>query len=421
MHEFFKRDARLTNLTIEKLKSLRYDELERMESIADGLMLAHRQCNRILINKSIEELMKCVNRFLNDISSCSRIFYNENIDGIFFGMSVVPIIDNRLFEIFEYRSSPFKKPKTIAFKHFFMEIDGKLMDADLNLSAREFVAILLHEIGHILFNDISSVMFVDALNTYMIDSGDYLFEDVLKLTFWIFMFGYMAYIPYLARIAQEKRADSFVYMSNRGADLESALTRIVTMRSTLRPEKGKVNGFVRATWAFKLAFNLTDRIGTLKTLEKLKQSSKSKIETEILNNMIFSIKRKDIKKELQLREQATLLEVSSFGIHALQELENELYEFEIRLKDMRDPEDALALMYRVNKNIRIIDRWIMITERGGKGRPEEKEVLEKLYALKERYDYVREKILSQKTYVRRYGVYVNYNNIEELEAVNQRR
>ena len=64
------------------------------------------------------------------------------------------------------------KPKT--FEKYYIEFDSKLFDPMLGLDEKEITAILLHEIGHIVYDTGSIDEVRKNIDIYFSKTGDYL-------------------------------------------------------------------------------------------------------------------------------------------------------------------------------------------------------------------------------------------------------
>ena len=120
------------------MKNIRYDFSELtniMYSIKDNPN-----------TNNMNKLQKELNRFFKD-STCKGVIYTKNTDKVFFGMCVMPVIDgNKAVDILHNN-------EVCRINEYYLELDSKLFDPLLALSSRELVAILLHEVGHIVNNN----------------------------------------------------------------------------------------------------------------------------------------------------------------------------------------------------------------------------------------------------------------------------
>ena len=108
-----------------------------------------------------------LNRFFKD-SKCKEVLYTTNTDKMFFGMKVIAMInaDN----IFDYLIDD--EPQRIG--EYIVEIDSHLLNPVLDLTEQELLAILLHEVGHIVGDSEPIENARNALNAYLAANKEHL-------------------------------------------------------------------------------------------------------------------------------------------------------------------------------------------------------------------------------------------------------
>ena len=101
-------------------------------------------------------------------AKCREILYTLNTDKLFFGMRVYPNFDGHTaMEILgDNRSKPFDS--------YYIEFDSKLFDPMLGLDPRELTAILLHEIGHIVYDTQTIDEVRKQIDIYFTKTGEHL-------------------------------------------------------------------------------------------------------------------------------------------------------------------------------------------------------------------------------------------------------
>ena len=98
--------------------------------------------------KGLDKIKKELNIFFKD-SRCKEIIFTRS-DSLFFGMCVYPqITKDLLIEILQ-------DDKKVRFSEYSIEIDSKILHPALMITPQELLAMLLHEVGHIV-NDNSPV------------------------------------------------------------------------------------------------------------------------------------------------------------------------------------------------------------------------------------------------------------------------
>ena len=101
-------------------------------------------------------------------AQCKEVLYTVNNDKLFFGMRVYPVIDSN--DVVDIITDD--KPK--AFNKYYLEFDSKLFDPMLALDEKEITAILLHEIGHIVYDTAGIDAVRRNMDMYFTNTGDYI-------------------------------------------------------------------------------------------------------------------------------------------------------------------------------------------------------------------------------------------------------
>ena len=142
-------------------------------------------CGDIIVKPSatnLNNLKKELNKFFTD-SKCTDIIFTDN-DSLFFGMCVYPIVDKDLVV------KILQDDEKVRFNKYSIEIDSKIMHPSIAITSRELLAMLLHEIGHII-NDPSPVEELrDAINVGLAKNGDSLNIPKTVQYYQILAFGF---------------------------------------------------------------------------------------------------------------------------------------------------------------------------------------------------------------------------------------
>ena len=103
--------------------------------------------SKLKLNPTNDRLMN-LRSVLNNLfkgTDCNGVIYTKNTDKPLFGMCVMPVINETDVKkmILENDFSTLKQ-------NYFLEFDSKLFE--IGLTTRELVAVVLHEIGHIILD-----------------------------------------------------------------------------------------------------------------------------------------------------------------------------------------------------------------------------------------------------------------------------
>ena len=359
-------------------------------------------------NHSSSDLSKLKNE-LNKFfikARCKEILYTMNTDKLFFGMRVYPVFDgNKAIEILG-------DSKTSPFEEYYVEFDSKLFDPMLGLNKREKTAILLHEVGHIVYDTATIDEVRSQIDMYFAKSDDYLDISSSK--------GYRELIGYALKDSivkagslfsklgnTEMVADTFVVSCGYGPDLESAMRKIVTSSTYL--SRNVDDRFITLSWVLRLRSEFSiRRIPAVKTLNKAKQLTASKLEqreivyaTNILNRSDLGFNEGFIE-DIRARFSKKFNDFKSKGVRAMK---NDIYELNLRLRTAESAEDLMYIIRQVNTDVAILQDYLSenISE-------EEKQSI--IDTLEELYD-IRQRAAKEQTVRDRYdsAIQVIYPNM----------
>ena len=224
--------------------------MERVASNYDFSMI-----EKIMFNMEDNHTSSNLSKLKNELNKffikakCKEVLYTVNTDKLFFGMRVYPVFDGeKAMEILGDK-------KSVPFEEYYVEFDSKLFDPMLGLNKREKTAILLHEIGHIVYDTSTIDEVRSQIDMYFAKSGDYVDINASK--------GYKELIGYalkdsIVKIGSlftkvgntETVADTFVVSCGYGPDLESAMRKIV--RSSTYMAKNVDDRFIALSWVLRL-------------------------------------------------------------------------------------------------------------------------------------------------------------------------
>lgn len=312
-------------------------------------------------NHSSSDLSKLKNE-LNKFfikARCKEIIYTVNTDKLFFGMRVYPIFDgNKAIEILgDNKTSPFEE--------YYIEFDSKLFDPMLGLNKREKTAVLLHEIGHIVYDTATIDEVRSQIDMYFAKSDDYLDLNSSK--------GYRELIGYALKDSIVKAgslfskfgntelvADTFVVSCGYGPDLESAMRKIVA--SSTYMAKNVDDRFITLSWVLRLRSEFAiRRIPAVKTLNKAKQLTASKLEQREITYAINILNRSDLGFNEGFIEDIKARftkKFNDFKIKGIRSIKNDIYELNLRLRTAESAEDLMYIIRQVNTDVTILQDYL---------------------------------------------------------------
>ena len=309
-------------------------------------------------SSNLSKLKNELNKFFIK-ARCKEVLYTVNTDKLFFGMRVYPVFDgNKAIEILGDK-------KSVPFEEYYVEFDSKLFDPMLGLNKREKTAILLHEVGHIVY-DTATIDEVRAqIDMYFSKSGDYVDVNASK--------GYKELIGYALKDSIVKMgslftkfgntelvADTFVVSCGYGPDLESAMRKII--RSSTYMGKNVDDRFITLSWVLRLRNEFAiRRLPAVKTLNKAKQLTASKLEqreiayaSNIMSRTDLGLSEgfiDDIKSRFSKK-------FNDFKLKGIRSIRNDIYELNLRLRTAESAEDLMYIIRQANTNVTILQDYL---------------------------------------------------------------
>lgn len=368
---------------------------------------------------SLNEIKNELNRFFKD-ATCTDVIFTKNTDKLFFGMTTYIIMDNSAHSIL-------MDDKPIVIDRYILEIDSKLLD--IGLGNAELTAVLLHEVGHVV-NDSTPIDQVrKAIDVYMAEQKENLsIEDAYKYDKFI-MFAVRDTIrktgSLFTRSDEEILADEFVVMCGYGERLESAYKKIVAASGHINKNVG--NKLLTLGWTMRVYKNMKFyRNVALRTLNKAKSYTGSTLEKREIDEAIKDLKKIDtdniresrilldriIVENCSLQESEDQKDKGSFigriRHKGLRGLEEDVYEYQMRIRNVDDKDEAINLMRQINSRMAILDDYLQSCG----------DISEREYARWEKclskYDLLREELSKKTTYNRKqYGLWFDYNYIDD--------
>lgn len=356
--------------------------------------------SKIKLNPTNDRLMNLRN-VLNNLfkgTNCSGLIYTKNTDKPLFGMCVMPVINETDVKkmILENDFSTLKQ-------NYFLEFDSKLFE--IGLTTRELVAVVLHEIGHIIL-DIDKAVDEVTKSFYMYLQKNMETIDMERFIKYadLLAFGFRDAIRKINNIFsdEETNADSYAVALGYGQELISALKKI-TDRCTLL-NKDLDNKLLVLQWTLRLYKNMKlRRIPALRTLEKTYQMTGSELEKREINKCMNALKQYEydaIDESAVIEEKAKLSIFRRFKYKGMRGIEDDLYGLTLRVKSVDEQDEALMILREINSKLAVLDDYISSEDL-------DQNDLERWNAVRKKYLMLREELSKKTTYDDKYyGLFI---------------
>lgn len=335
---------------------------------------------------------------------CKEVKFTDNTDGMFFGMYIKPYLTDALIENV-YIVGIHNFPTT----DYSIELDSKLFDLSLGLTTPQITALILHDIGK-LTNTVKPILDIRAyLNIYAHENGLNLCV-INKGKFFEVLFAYAItqttrnLTSIFKMDCEELIADEFVQSIGYNRQLEEGYDRL--LKSTETKSEDDQFKFKPLRDALLVYENIENNKRVIKNyIMEILPLTGSCFEKELicrfqeqfnyirLNSLTESECLKIIKESKFIRK---------IQLGGLRAVEDDLYEYNIRIKNVDDELEAIDILRNINYRINLIDDYIEYNELSESEANRWEDV-------KRKFINLREQLAKTEAYKKKmYGLYVQY-------------
>ena len=232
-----------------------------------------------------------LNKFFND-SSCKEVLYTNNIDNMFFGIKIVPMIDAD--DIYDYLVD--NEPQRIT--KYIVEIDSKLFNPVMDLTPGSLMAVILTEVANVIGDATPIEKARNVLNLYLAANNEHIkvtqsihYKEILAygLKDYISKCNSIFYTSDISDIYANEFALTYMFVE----DLAQAYRKI-SFDNIKMYENCEISKFITFSWTLGLYKNIRiRRVGAINTLARSKELTGSRLEKMEMDNIIKRIKRID--------------------------------------------------------------------------------------------------------------------------------
>lgn len=390
------------------MQSIKYD-------FSNFLLIMDKIRNKNITQKVLNDLKDELNRFFKD-SKCQEVLYtNTGASGMFFGMCVIPNMANQ-DDLDEYL---FKKDSHRMIKNteYLVELDSKLLDPIIDLNKEELLAILLHEVGHIVNDSSTKRRLQDNINYHIGKDGVTIQYNKINKANRFNIFGIIVGLRKIASMFEierdEKLADSFVVQCGFSEHLDSALKK--TIKKIHITHKSTGNKMLLPIWVIKSSMRLEGRrreiIKQLEDTIDIEQSTLIKRHmTAAINQLKKYVIRSEEKVYIDATNEAKIIGsnfINKLKYSSLKRLEEDFYEFVIRINNIDNQLEAMDILRSINMRLTLIEEYI-----DQKGDALSKNEEDKLRSLSQKYKDLRTTLIKKGQYDKhQYGLFIKYPDV----------
>ena len=353
----------------------------------------------------IIDLKKEINTFFIE-GECIDIIYTNNTDKLFFGFTLIPVLD------YEKVNSIVTDNNDVKIDSYYLEIDSKLFT--FNLNAKELTACILYEIYSFIGTKSAIIKVRYAIDDYFMQRDSIM--SIKAATQYNQLLNYAIKDTMIKQNSlfnkdpKESCTDPFIENTGLSIYLTSALEKIenapVEFSTISRQPKFSV-----LEWIFNLYDDVkTNRIPALNTLNTAKKYTGSILIKKEIDNVINALNR--IDTDVQLEASCIMESVKKKGLigqirmNGLKGIENDLYEFKIRIKNLETEDEAMYVLRQINARLTLLQDSLDDLEMDDRE-------YDRWYKVLDQYNALREELANKPIWNRkRYGIWYDYNKLD---------
>lgn len=394
------------------------EKVEKLESVFVNILYLKPEDRVVAPNMSNLADLRTIINSIFDENKCLDVLYTLNTDKQFFGIRINPAMSASDATVI------LSTDEKVRLVNYQIEFDSKLFD--IGLSGDELVAITIYEIAAMMDN----TEIFDNLRA-LIDCNVVTNDDVISIRDSV---NYAQLIIFAIKDTMYKLssmifkddpedllANPATAATETGESLLSAREKIISSISglgdTFRTPKPVI-----LEWMFLMYRDMKINSGIISdTLNDAKAFTASRLEiAEIdktldavnrIDNSIIESKNIDLNHFFEKKHLSSLNEISLFRSlkkNGLRGIENELYEYTMRVKNCTDADDAYLVMRGINNRLGVLEDYIYSEQLSDSDRRHWEEVAQA-------YRDLRVILSKKKLEGKQYGLFFDYNKLDELD------
>lgn len=401
------------------------DSVDRLKSIIVSIKSVRQNVENGTLLGNINGLLEDVKVELNQIFpliKCTDILWTLNTDKQFFGIKIDPAITPK------EALNIFITDNPVSFGMYKVEFDSKLFD--IGVDEEEIVSMLLYEIDSMLCSTATLDILRGLIDIHVFENDTINLRNSVNYS-QLLIFGIKDTLYKVSSLMFKEDLEDLT--SNKLIQALELTDSLVSSQRKIVESVFGVGDTVRSPktivlkWVF-MVYNDMEHNSRL-IVETLKDSmdfTGSALERQELSKTINAIdKIRYNSGDNHLKESAPINKVlSEAGIESIGEIslfkslknsglksiEDQYYEYSIRIKNCETEEDAMFIIRGINSRLSILEDYIWNTPDITEGERKRWE------ALANRYRELRETIIKKKIYNKKqYGLFIDYNQLDQLD------
>lgn len=357
--------------------------------------------------EDVKNIRNCLDRIFKPDATCINFVYTVNTDKLPFGCVVFPRLSGEEINNFLIVG------ESTRIDEYEVEIDSKLFD--YGLTDEQVVQVILFNVYHMI-KDIKPCDVVrEAIDDYFTKSASQLaIRNSIQ---------YQA-ILYLGIVDALQQVTSCLYLPNdivNDAFLESfglyyfedTLNKLYQRFPDCDNEATRMPKLSMLEWTLRVYDDVDkERIPAIHLLNKVKSITASTLYIDRINAVINALNRIDTSIAVSEAVNQVFMEAKRRGgllaylkYSGLRDIENDLYEFQLRAKNSESEQEVLYALKQINARLAILDDYI-------RENPDDPDI-DRWIGVKEEYMDIRDILAKKKLHKRSYGVFVDYDALDK--------
>ena len=357
--------------------------------------------------EDVESIRQDLNYIL-PTGSCKEVIYTNNVDKLPFGCIVLPTLADININAFLITGDE------VTIKEYKCEIDSKMFD--YGLTDEEIAQILLFNIFHLISGTRPCEVIREYIDNFFCDENTQLVirDSVQYKT--ILSFGIAdALCKITSCLYLPDDIDEDAYLESldfKYGSFKSAIDKLYNEIPGCENEATRAPNLSMLNWSLRLYSNVdNERPAALHLLRKAKDITASNLYIKRIDAIINSLNRIDTDAYVTeavnsaLNEKGGLLAYLKYT--GLRDLENDLYEFQIRAKNAEGEQEVMYALKQINARLTILADYI----RENRDDPD----IDHWIEVKAEYEELRDILAKKRLHKRSYGIFVDYDALDQLD------
>lgn len=357
--------------------------------------------------EDVESIRQDLNYIL-PTGKCKEVIYTNNVDKLPFGCIVLPTLADINVNAFLITGDE------VTIKEYKCEIDSKMFD--YGLTDEEIAQILLFNIFHLISGTRPCEVIREYIDNFFCDENTQLIirDSVQYKT--ILSFGIAdALCKITSCLYLPDDIDEDAYLESLDFEygsFKSAIDKLYNEIPGCENEVTRAPNLSMLNWSLRLYSNVdNERPAALHLLRKAKDITASNLYIKRIDAMINSLNRIDTDAYVTeavnsaLNEKGGLLAYLKYT--GLRDLENDLYEFQIRAKNAEGEQEVMYALKQINARLTILADYI----RENRDDPD----IDHWIEVKAEYEELRDILAKKRLHKRSYGIFVDYDALDQLD------